>query len=138
MKIYALLFLAALAGGCSRETSPAAKVEAAAPVVAPVDYAALGYENGIFTHEGKPFTGVSTEFYKNRTMKSRYGFQAGLHHGLVEEWYENGNRKTLTHYQSGKHEGENRYWNSNGTPQVLKIWKNDVLISETPGSELKD
>ena len=139
-----LRYLLIFAVSCIASCSPPGSGGSSAPAVAeaalmePVDYRILGYKEGLFTLAQKPFTGLSEERYKNGTRKSRYGFKDGRHHGLVEEWYENGNKKTLTHYQDGKHEGENRYWNSDGTPQVLKIWKNDVLISETPGAELKE
>lgn len=110
-----------------------------APTVAPppVPFRSLGWENDRFTHLGQPFTGTTTDHYKPGTLKARYGIHEGRYHGLVEEWYENGQQKTKTSYEHGRHEGDNFYWNKDGSLQVHKVWKNDTLVSETPGPGTK-
>jgi hypothetical protein len=110
-----------------------------APTVAPpaVPFRSLGWENDRFTHLGQPFTGTTTDHYKPGTLKARYGIHEGRYHGLVEEWYENGQQKTKTSYEHGRHEGDNFYWNKDGSLQVHKVWKNDTLVSETPGAGTK-
>jgi hypothetical protein len=109
---------------------------ACSPETPPVAFAKLGWADSKYTWEGKPFTGTAEEHYKNTTqLKLRYGIKDGVYHGLVEEWHPNGNRKTQTHYENGRHEGDNFYWNPDGSLQVHKVWKNDVLISETPGTK---
>lgn len=111
---------------------------AAAPTAAPpVPFRSLGWENERFTHLGQPFTGTTTDHYKSGSLKARYGIHEGRYHGLVEEWYENGQQKTKTSYAHGRHEGDNFYWNPDGSLQVHKVWKNDALVSETPGAAAK-
>jgi hypothetical protein len=122
--------LAAVALLASCSPPPPAPTPAAAP---PVPFRSLGWENDRFTHLGKPFTGTTTDHYKSGTLKARYGIHEGRYHGLVEEWHENGQQKTKTSYDHGRHEGDNFYWNQDGSLQVHKVWKNDVLVSETPG-----
>ena len=103
-----------------------------------VPFKKLGWDSatGRFLLEEKPFTGVTTDFYKPPgELKARYHVQEGVYHGLVEEWYENGQQKTKTSYEHGKHQGDNFYWNADGTLQVHKVWKDDVLVSETPGGK---
>ena len=123
---------------------PAARTENAAPGAAPpvepgpepVPYKSLGWDSATsrFLLDGKPFTGVTTDYYKKSgKLKARYHIKEGVYHGLVEEWYENGVQKTRTSYVDRKHEGDNFYWNEDGTLQVHKVWKNDNLVSETPG-----
>lgn len=103
-----------------------------------VPYKMLGWdsEKGLFLLEGKPFTGVTVDHYKpTGKLKARYHVTEGVYDGLVEEWHDNGNQKTKTSYVMKKHEGDNFYWNSDGTLQVHKVWKDDNLISETPGAK---
>jgi hypothetical protein len=145
---YALTFLAA----CSPEVekrddsvaTPPAKSSAGSPVMAaayPTDPAAVPYkqlgwdsETSRLLLDGKPFTGVTTDFYKTTgKLKARYEVKDGVYHGLVQEWYDNGQQTTKTSYVNGKHEGDNFYWNRDGTLQVHKVWKDNNLVSETPG-----
>jgi hypothetical protein len=127
-----LLLLALLPAACS----PPQEKEGSKPVAAepaPVPFKKLGWDSAgnLYTWEGKPFTGVTTEDYKSGQLKQRYHIKEGVYHGLVEEWYENGKQKTKTTYENGKHQGDNFYWNPDGSLQVHKVWKNDELISET-------
>ena len=108
---------------------------------AAVPYKQLGWDSATsrFLLDGKPFTGVTTDFYKPSgnppvaKLKARYQITDGVYDGLVEEWYDNGQQKTKTSYVKGKHQGDNFYWNADGSLQVHKVWKDDVLVSETPG-----
>jgi len=109
-----------------------------AETAAAVPYKSLGWdsEKALLLLDGKPFTGVTADRYKpTGKLKSRYHVKDGVYHGLVEEWYDNGNQKTKTSYVMKKHEGDNFYWNSDGTLQVHKVWKDDNLVSETPGGK---
>jgi hypothetical protein len=118
------------------ENSPGAPSPAGVP--AEVPFKILGWDGNRYTYkapgasEAIPYTGVTTDHFKSGGLKARYGLHEGVYHGLVEEWYENGKQKTKTSYQHGKHEGDNFYWNEDGTLQVHKVWKDDVLVKETP------
>ena len=96
-----------------------------------VPFSKLGWAESRFTWEGNPFTGVTIDHYKNGQLKARYHIKEGVYHGLIEEWYENGKQKTRTSYENGLHQGDNFYWNSDGSLQVHKVWKDDVLVSES-------
>ena len=113
-----------------------------------VPYKTLGWdsEKGLLLLDGKPFTGITVDHYVPtaveamvnrgaRRLKARYHVAEGVYDGLVEEWYDNGNQKTKTTYAKGKHQGDNFYWNSDGTLQVHKVWKDNNLVSETPGAK---
>ncbi len=126
---------------CSPEPqpeSPDLKQSGSVPAPAPVPFKDLGWDGTRYTFkpedapEARPFTGITTDHYKSGQLKARYQIKDGRYHGLVEEWYENGRQKTKTSYEEGKHQGDNFYWNPDGTLQVHKIWKDDVLVSESP------
>ena len=127
-----LFILALLPTACcppaeKTETNPATAAEPST-----VPFSKLGWAKDRFTI---PFTGLTTDHYKNGQLKARYHIKDGVYHGLVEEWYENGQQKTKTSYENGLHQGDNFYWNADGSLQVHKVWKDDVLVSETPPGE---
>jgi antitoxin component YwqK of YwqJK toxin-antitoxin module len=121
-------------------TNPAITRGAPAPdeVPAEVPFQNLGWDGSRYTYKApgasvaNPYTGITTDHFKSGGLKARYGLHEGVYHGLVEEWYENGQQKTKTSYQHGKHEGDNFYWNQDGTLQAHKVWKDDILVKETP------
>jgi hypothetical protein len=134
-----IVFSVLLTAGCSPQRSTeqgshqanGANSKASASDFPPVPFSEIGWDGTRFTYRDAPFTGVTTEHYKDGQLKARYHIRGGLNHGLVEEWYENGRQKTKTTYEDGRHQGDNFYWNSDGTLQAHKVWKDDVLISES-------
>lgn len=142
----ACLFIPLFLAACSPDPEtpekpgkPAAANPAVAPVVE-VPFKDLGWDGTRYTlkdaatGQEKLFTGTTTKYSKKSSrLLARYQVKDGVYHGLVEEWYENGQQKTKTSYENGKHQGDNFYWNENGTLQVHKVWKDDILQSETPG-----
>ena len=141
MLIAATVALTALIHPLRAQENPAAPAKPVAPPAAPapepvpVPYAKVGWDSATsrFTLEGKPFTGITTASHRNGKLKLRYEIREGVYHGLVEEWHDNGQQMTKTRYENGKHQGDNFYWNRDGSLQVHKVWKDDKLISETPG-----
>lgn len=125
---------------CTPEAEQRESKPAPAAAVPEVPFKDLGWDGSRYTLKDgpagaeKPFTGVTTKHNKAGRLLARYGVKEGVYHGLVEEWYENGKQKTKTSYAHGRHEGDNFYWNPDGTLQVHKVWRDDVLISETPGT----
>lgn len=150
-------FLLIFPVACSPEAEESARKERPAPTVtqtpqvpepssapagtvpadpAVVPYKTLGWDSATsrFLLNDRPFTGVTTDYYKpSGKLKARYHIREGVYDGLVEEWYDNGQQKTKTSYIAGQHQGDNFYWNADGTLQVHKVWKDNNLISETPG-----
>ena len=129
-----LLFLiAVLPAACSPPAEKTSEMNGAAGDTAPVPYAMIDWKEDVHYLNGKPFTGVTVQYHKNGKLSSRYTMKDGVYHGLVEEWHGNGQQKTKTNFANGKHEGDNFYWNPDGTLQVHKVWKDNHLVSETPG-----
>ena len=131
-----LLFLFAMfLSACSPPAEKPAG-DASSPAGAePVPYSKITWKEDINYLDGKPFTGIAVQNYKNGQLMSRYPMKDGVYHGVVEEWYEDGKQKTKTSFENGKHQGDNFYWNPDGTLQVHKVWRDDVLVSETPGAQ---
>ena len=129
-----LFLLAMLPAACAPPSEQSGGRSDAATEPAPVPYSQIQWKEDVNYLDGKPFTGVTVQYHKNGQLMSRYHMKDGIYHGLVEEWFADGKQKTKTSFVNGKHEGDNFYWNPDGTLQVHKVWKEDNLVSETPGS----
>lgn len=128
-----LLLLAILPAACTPPAEKPAKVKETAAEQVPVPYDKIEWKENVNYLDGKPFTGVTVQHHKNGQIMTRYHIRDGALHGLVEEWYVDGRQKTKTSFENGKHEGDNFYWNPDGSLQVHKVWKDNELVSETPG-----
>lgn len=105
-------------------------VPSAAVALPEVPRKSLKWDTDHFTHEGKPFTGVATEYHPDGKPKQRWQMQEGKWHGLVEEWYPSGQKSVSTQYDNGKHHGENTYWNPDGTVQKKQLWDQETLLKD--------
>lgn len=128
-----LVLMAVLPAACAPPSEKPATAHETAAEPVPVPYAKIQWKENVHYLDGKPFTGVTVQYHKNGQIMSRYHIKDGARHGLVEEWYEDGKQKTKTNFENDRHEGDNFYWNPDGSLQVHKVWKDDVLVLETPG-----
>ena len=62
-----------------------------------------------------PYTGSSTEFYKNGEKKTAKKWKNGKLDGLSTSWHENGKKKEESNYKDDEAISV-RYWNSKGEP----------------------
>jgi antitoxin component YwqK of YwqJK toxin-antitoxin module len=74
----------------------------------------LSYKKGCCYYADSLFSGVITEFYPNRKMKSLTRFFQGRQEGWTSTWYPNGIKESLRFYQKGEKEGVHYGWWDNG------------------------
>ncbi len=109
------------------------------PVVEEVAYKDLGYDDGLITKDGKPFTGRAVRHYPDGKLWSRYSYKEGLYDGIIEEWYENGERSALKHFKDGKQHGITHYWDEKtGEMTKMVLYENDEEIEVKEGDEIPD
>ncbi|NDC80591.1 MAG: toxin-antitoxin system YwqK family antitoxin [Verrucomicrobia bacterium] len=72
----------------------------------------LKSQDGLFTHQGKPFTGTAVGESKGR--KSEAEFWEGRMHGRYRSWYANGEKESEAYFENGEREGVARLWNEQG------------------------
>ena len=90
------------------------------------DVYVVDYEIQIFIHEGRPFTGVSVQYYdhKNEKKMSELCCKNGKAHGLWTWWYKNGQKKFEAYYKDGQETGLYTHWHRNGQKQYEGYYKN--------------
>ena len=111
------------------------KPDAAQP--AAVDYKTLGFENGLFTLEGRPYTGAAVRKDRQGRKRGHYEYAAGKLTGTTEEWYTNGVKSVQTSFADGVRDGTNTYWNLDGSLLKRQVWRAGKLISSTEKHDME-
>lgn len=130
MKTLRSIGLSALLGLCALSVLAAA-------ALAEVDYKKLGYENELYTYEGKPYTGTAIKKDKQGRVRGKYTYANGLLNGTVEEWYTNGVRSVETPFVQNQRHGTNSYWNLDGSLLKRQTWREGKLIDSTDKHDLE-
>ena len=107
------------------DASPAV-VEAPEVVVAS---SKLKWRDDLRYFEGKPFTGVAVEKYKNGQKSAELNYKAGKMHGLHTGWHENGQKKKEINYKDGKRDGLRTGWHENGQKREEGNFKGGKLMT---------
>lgn len=105
---------------------------------AEADYKLLGFENGLITQDGKPFTGVAIKKDKKGNKRGRFIYENGKLNGLVQEWYADGTRSVECTFVNDQRHGTNTYWNTDGTLMKRQIWKDGRLVDSTDKVDLEN
>ena len=113
---------------------PGAIIEDKAPDEFP--YKDLGYDKGLFTKDGKGFTGTAVQHHTDGKLKSRYQFVDGMLDGIIEEWWGNGQRSTYKQYKENMRHGITTYWDEKGVPTKQVLYKDDEEVEEKVGDQI--
>lgn len=108
-----------------------------APKAADVDFKVLGFENNLFTFEGKPFSGVAIKKDKQGRLRGRYEYAEGRFDGLTQEWYTNGVKSAQTRFVRGMRHGTNEYFNTDGSLLKRQLWREDKLVESTDKHDME-
>ncbi len=111
-------------------TTGAVQGAAAGSTSGVVAYAQLQWNDGVFTLNGQPFTGVAEQRDRQGRLRARYPMVNGRLHGQVEEWYTNGVKSTETMFENNQRHGTNRYWDVQGRLIKIQVWQHDQLITD--------
>ena len=99
-------------------------------------YKDLEYDKGLFTKDGKGFTGAAVQHHANGKLKSRYQFVDGMLDGIIEEWWDNGQRSTYKQYKENMRHGITTYWDEKGVPTKQVLYKDDEEVEEKVGDQI--
>jgi len=112
-KIILMLAIFAVLVSCSKE----------------VDYKHLQLRNDLvyMPNENQPFTGSSTEYYKQGQVKNKRSYKNGKDNGESIYYFQNGNIWTITRYRGGKLNGESINYYENGQVERKINYKDDVF-----------
>ncbi len=100
------------------------------------DYRRLGYDNELFTLDGKPFTGLALQTNRAGRLVARRNFRDGRYDGRTEEFATNGVMIVSADFKAGLHHGTNIYWNADGTLIKRQVWKDGQLVESTRKEDL--
>ncbi len=104
---------------------------------AEVDYKQLGYDNELFTLDGKPYSGVAIKKDKQGRKRGRYEYASGKLTGIAEEWFTNGVKCVETSFANGVRNGTNTYWGADGSLLKRQVWRDGKLIDSTEKHDLE-
>ena len=105
-----------------------AKLAELAPKVV-VDGDQLEKRGGLYTFEGKPFTGVGVSKHPNGQKWWEVTYKDGKKHGLSTMWHENGQKRSEITLNDGKLHGLSTTWHENGQKWQETTFKDGRWIS---------
>jgi hypothetical protein len=91
--------------------------------------------NGIYTYEGRPFTGIAREFYSDGKVRCESQFIDGHQEGVSKEWYENGQLAFDGVYLGDGLHGLSREWHPNGQLREESLCEYGICIESTEWDE---
>lgn len=103
---------------------------------ATADYRQLGYDNGLFTLTGQPFSGLAVQTNRAGQVVARRSFKAGRFEGVTEEFHTNGTLIVRTAFEAGERHGTNTYWNTDGSLLKRQRWEHGQLVESTHREDL--
>lgn len=71
-------------------------------------------DDGTYSHEGMPFSGIACDFFPDGRVKSEVQFVNGHQEGVAKEWYDNGQIKFEGMYLGDGLHGVSKEWHPNG------------------------
>lgn len=80
------------------------------------DYIELSQE-GVYSWEGLPYSGVGYELTVDGALWSEMEFRNGIQHGTTREYFRSGRAKREAHYENSYLHGFVREWDESGTLQ---------------------
>jgi len=80
----------------------------------------LNYQNhsSTWTLEGQAYSGFVESYFKDGSIKQRFGVLDGLKQGESVDWFADGHPKFSSHYYQGKLHGEKIIWYSDSNHHV--------------------
>ena len=90
----------------------------------------LENEGGLYSVNGKPFTGEAISYYSNKQKEWEIHYRSGQIWGPVKAWYENGEKALEEYYRNGKRNGYFLVWHENGHRRFLGSFKDGKLHGE--------
>lgn len=99
-------------------------------------------EDGLYYHEGRPFTGVSLTIGKDGGILGQSEFRDGLPWGTVRKWFASGRLALEGHLVAGALHGRRREWFEDGRPKVDEDYELGICLRrnrwDETGNQIED
>lgn len=113
-----LLVVLFLAISCDNSSDMVAEIESAIEIpqriVTKEDSLLLKDRQGKLHYEGRPYSGYIIEYFANKNIRSKKGFNNGLLEGNSILYFPNGNQESKRPYKNGEKHGEHFGWYKDG------------------------
>ncbi|WP_299670903.1 hypothetical protein [uncultured Polaribacter sp.] len=125
LKFWTLLFLTVLFISCNKQTeklSHSNKIEKTFEVPkVEILKSALKYNHKIslWTLNNEPFSGFALSYYKEDSLKEKFGILNGKKQNKAIQWFSDGHLKNVTNYHQGKLHGEKKIWSSDPSHNLI-------------------
>lgn len=94
-----------------------------------VSFDDLLYEDdGMYSHEGIPFSGVACDYFPDGRMRSATQFVNGHQEGVAKEWYSNGQIKFERMYLGDGLHGRSKEWHPNGQLKEESVYEFGICL----------
>jgi antitoxin component YwqK of YwqJK toxin-antitoxin module len=91
--------------------------------------------DGVYYHDGKPFTGISFSLHRNGSIRSETEFRDGLEWGISKSCYPSGAlAKDIGVARGGLH-GRKREWRENGQLALDEQWELGICLRRQKWNE---
>lgn len=91
--------------------------------------------NGLMCFEGRPFSGITEDFYEDGQIAHRRTWLNGLQHGLQQDWYGSGQISMEESSCMNQLHGYRRAWHPNGKLAYETLGEHGHLITHKEWDE---
>lgn len=93
-----------------------------------IDIDEIDFDDYMYFHNDKPFTGVGFELSCDGKLISEMEFQKGLLSGISRDYYPNGVVQSEISYKNNGIHGPSKHWNESGELESEEIFECGICI----------
>jgi antitoxin component YwqK of YwqJK toxin-antitoxin module len=109
-----------------------------------VPYSELDYpgDDGLYYHEGAPFTGVAYQMAKGGWLESEVEYRDGLANGPGKSWFPSRSLAAECRTAGGVYHGLRRQWHENGRSAAEEMYEHGICLWrrrwDAEGNQIED
>ena len=92
-------------------------------------------EEGIFLHDGEPYTGLAREYRPAGTLVEESTYLDGVQTGPARYWYPSGQRRGEENFLNNGLHGPCKEWHPNGQLRREAVFEHSILVRDRTHDE---
>jgi antitoxin component YwqK of YwqJK toxin-antitoxin module len=85
-------------------------------------------DDGLYYHEGTPFTGIAYHLSRDGGIESEVEYQSGLGNGVGKNWFPSGALAAEYQASGGVYHGQRRQWHQNGRLASEEMYEHGICL----------